>query len=257
MSIPLWVVEMAESFWGLVGEPEPFPRTLRRAIARSLPVSVVHLPQLSVRSAEEWLRQQGAEHVVDVHDRSLRACLVSRNGQGVIFIDGTDPDNEQRFSIAHELAHFLLDYLSPRQHVMQQLGEGVLDVLDGLRPTTVEERAAGLLARVPLQAHTHLMDRNYDQSSQMTVADSERAADHLALELLAPWKTVSDETQRLGISQHRHAVSEFLERRFGLPVLPAVMYSELLAPKRSTPSSFLQHLQQCIGPVELSRDHPE
>ncbi|HZQ09243.1 MAG TPA: ImmA/IrrE family metallo-endopeptidase [Anaerolineae bacterium] len=32
----------------------------------------------------------------------------------MIFLDGSDPANEQRITVAHEIAHFLVDYQMPR-----------------------------------------------------------------------------------------------------------------------------------------------
>jgi Zn-dependent peptidase ImmA (M78 family) len=39
---------------------------------------------------------------------------MARAGHGFISLDGSDADDERRFSLAHELAHFLLDYQDPR-----------------------------------------------------------------------------------------------------------------------------------------------
>jgi hypothetical protein len=139
VSVPLWVTETAEAFWAAAGDSDSFPRNLRRAIARSLPLTIVLLPQLSVRAAEAWLSQEGAHIGVDVENRPLRACLISRFGHGLIFVDGADSEHEQRFLIAHELAHFLRDYVLPRQRAIQRLGAGVLEVFDGVRPSLPDE----------------------------------------------------------------------------------------------------------------------
>jgi IrrE N-terminal-like domain len=114
MSAPFWVHDLAERFWRQAEMDEPFPRSLRRPIARCLPLSVVSLPRLRVSAIDEWLQRQGAIHCVNVHDRPLRACLVASGGHGLVFVDGADPDDEQRFSLAHELAHFLRGYRAPR-----------------------------------------------------------------------------------------------------------------------------------------------
>ena len=103
MSVPLWASELARSFWTKAREPEPFPRNLRRSIARAIPLSVVLLPKLSVRAALDWLQNCGPVCELPGEDRPLRACLVARSGHGVALIDGSDNDAEQRFSIAHEL----------------------------------------------------------------------------------------------------------------------------------------------------------
>ena len=40
MSVPPWVTELVRAFWADAGSVESFPRTLRRPIARALPVSI-------------------------------------------------------------------------------------------------------------------------------------------------------------------------------------------------------------------------
>lgn len=52
MSAPFWVYELAAAFWAAVGEEEDFPRRLRPAIARALPLTVVSLSRLRVLGME-------------------------------------------------------------------------------------------------------------------------------------------------------------------------------------------------------------
>ena len=72
-------------------------------------------------------------------------------------IDAADPEDEQRFTLAHELAHFLRDYWRPRQMAQQRLGAEAVAILDGKRPPTPQERLAALLREVPLGFHVHLI----------------------------------------------------------------------------------------------------
>jgi hypothetical protein len=129
MSTPLWVSEAAATFWAVAGAEEAFPRDLRRPIANALPVAVVLLPKLRLSAVDKWLVRQGMTCGLSIRDRALRACLVARYGHGLVFIDGTDPSDEQRFSLAHELAHFIRDYWRPRALAVERLGAGVLEVL--------------------------------------------------------------------------------------------------------------------------------
>ncbi len=61
MTLPLWVAAAAEAFWQEAGEPESFPRELRRPLARALPVGLVLLPRLRLRAVDdETITKRGA-----------------------------------------------------------------------------------------------------------------------------------------------------------------------------------------------------
>src|SRR5258708_22796156 len=192
MSVPLWVSETAEQFWVAAGgEPHMFPRDLRPPIARALPLTVVLLPRLCVANVDAWLREHAGWSSIGILDRALRACLIAYHGHGVMFLDGADPDDEQRFSLAHELAHFLRDYLHIREAVRARLGDDVLEVLDGERPPSYGERAQALLARGQIGVHIDLIDRADDEQPTSSALDiAEAHADLLAYALLAPASSV-------------------------------------------------------------------
>lgn len=223
MSTPLWVSELASTFWKQAGEEEPFPRDLRRGIALGLPLSVVAIPALSVGGVRRWLARNGVDLAVATSERRLRACLVARFGRGIVFLDAADSPDEQRFSLAHEVAHYLRDYWKPRQEAIKGLGPGVLEVLDGRRAPSVAERVHSLLARIPLELHVHLMER----SPQGFVTDSrvrlaEIDADRLAFELLAPAERV------LADASGRDRLVKVLCEVYGLPRAPAQQYASML-----------------------------
>jgi hypothetical protein len=231
MSVPLWVAELVQTFWNDVGSVEAFPRELRRPIARALPVSVVLLPGLRLDGVRAWLRDKGVLCPCAEADRPLRACLAAFRGHGLIFLDGTDQPDEQRFSLAHELAHFLWHYRRPRQLACRRLGEQVAEVMDGRRPPTVQERFHALLKNAPLGIQLHLMRRGPRREVlDPAVARAEDEADQVALELLAP---AADVLRRVGAakgSAARLRVKELLFTVFGLPPAQAADYAWLLVP---------------------------
>lgn len=242
MSTPLWAIELSEAFWDAAGTRESFPRMLRGPIARGMPMAVVFLPRLRLRDVQGWLARNGVVCPYIAEDRGLRACLAALRGWAYVFLDGTDPEDEQRQSLAHELAHFLRHYWHPRREACRQIGARVIEVLDGCRPPTPEERLHALIARVPIGFHWHFMHReNGGGIADEVVVTAEREADRLAYELLAPadevYRRAGDDGQYLG----REALSELLRGDFGLPATHALCYSRLLLP--SVPGeSFLRRL---------------
>jgi hypothetical protein len=232
MNVPMWVVELVRTFWAEVGSVESFPRTLRRAIARALPASIVLLPRLRLDSVRAWLRENGIACPCQEGDRPLRACLVACRGHGLIFLDGTDADEEQRFSLAHELAHFLRHYWQPRLVACARLGDQVAEVFDGERVPTIEERLGSLLKNAPLGFHVHLMQRDPRwEVRDRTIARAEEEADQVAYELLAPAAEVLAQTGSVRGDAGRAKVIEVLETGFGLPRHQAADYSHRLVPK--------------------------
>jgi hypothetical protein len=228
VSVPFWAAELAQAFWTKARFSEPFPRNLCRAIARAVPLSVVLLPRLSVRAALGWLEKCGLMCEITGTDRPLRACLVARRGHGIALVDGADEDAEQRYSIAHELAHFLRHYWSLRRRIRKQLGEAALEVFDGERPPTSEERLHALLRNVSLGFHLHLMERDdAGKPVNAAIALAEGDADRLAYELLAP----AEHVLAHGVMDCKQALADRLRQFYGLPVLQASEYARVLLPR--------------------------
>jgi hypothetical protein len=231
MNVAPWVAELVRGFWDEVGSLEAFPRELRRSIARTLPVSVVLLPRLRLEGMRAWLRENGIVCPCDERDRPLRACLVACHGYGLIFLDGTDADDEQRFSLAHELAHFLRHYRQPRRLACRRLGKQVEAVFDGERAPTPQERLHSLLKNAPLGFHLHLMQRGPRREVPDTaVARAEEEADWVAYELLAPAADVLSRAGPVRGDAGRARLTEVLRTAFGLPAEQAANYGRLLLP---------------------------
>ena len=233
----LWVHETADHFWtGAGGAPDGFPRDLRPAITWALPVAVIELPGLRIAAVDAWLVAHAVEARISVPDRPLRACVLVHQGNGLLFVDGADAEDERRFSLAHEVAHYLVEYALPRERARERLGSGVLPVLDGRRAPSREERIGAILAGVPLGVRLHLMERTPDgHLPGSDVSAAERQADDLALELLAPIDVVR---ARLPAGAPRADVEAVLRSGFGLPAAPAAAYARHLAPDPPAGSLF-------------------
>lgn len=224
--------EVSASFWRLAGGPQAFPRSLEEPILWALPLAVVRLPRLGLVAVRAQLRRLRVECPFSDPDRLMRGCLVARRGEGLVFLDGADPANEQGFSLAHELAHFLLDYHLPRTRALDRLGPGVREILDGDRPPSPGERIDSLLQGVSIKTYGHLMDRTWTgEVAHLQTLEAEDRADRLALELLAPRTEVlrvlaSSAPQKS--SQLSARVVDLLCSQFGLPGAVAERYAPLL-----------------------------
>ncbi|MCI0400287.1 MAG: ImmA/IrrE family metallo-endopeptidase [Gammaproteobacteria bacterium] len=239
--------KLAEDFWSAVGGKESYPRSLETSVGWALPLAIVKLTHLGVRAVEDWFHRRGMTGFCELTDRQLRACLVARFGHGIVLIDATDPEDEQRFSLAHELAHFILDYLKPRQTALAALGSDVLDVLDGLRKPTPQERLSGVLRGLVIGSYTNLMDRTTHNSiADINTLDSETMADRLALELLAPLRATYAKMGTAAIDfRNGNATTDttaLLLTHFGLPARIARSYATMLVYRRRSKPSFREWL---------------
>jgi hypothetical protein len=232
----VWVAELAARFWSAAGPPPPFPRDLSAAATAALPLRVVALPTLTLAGVRDQLARNGLPCPTDEPDRPLRACLVTRAGVGLVFLDDDDPPAERRFSLAHEVAHFLRDYDAVRRAAAARLGPEVLAVFDGKRPATPAERIHAVFRGVPVAAHVHLLRRD-DAGRPLSDAErrSEADADRLAFELLAPaelFPKPNDPT----------AVRSRLVDEFGLPPTAAAAYAAILCPTGPPTDPFVDRL---------------
>ncbi|MFZ0927275.1 MAG: ImmA/IrrE family metallo-endopeptidase [Syntrophobacteraceae bacterium] len=180
-----------------------------------------------------WLLRNKIPFVHTQAYRKLRACLIAKAGNGILFLDGGDPEKERCFSLAHELAHFLCDYLEPREKALECMGERVRDVLDGIRLPTVEERLSSLFRGVHLGAFVHMMDRSPEgKIDRISILEGEDRADTLALELLAPEAAVLDRIRRaethLMACDPCELTTKILGKDFGLPNSIASQYAMVL-----------------------------
>lgn len=216
------LIDRARAFWRDAQISPEYPVDIEQAACWSLPLGIVHLPGLNTSTLASWIGRfdDPAEH-------PLHAALLARSGRGLVLVDGRDDPSERRLSIAHECAHFILDYLDPRSAVLSKLGPGVLEVLDGHRPPTLAERVDSLLAYVPLGLHVHLVARDLIERSREQALHAESQADALALELIAP----AAEVRRRSASRPLRAdVAGLLVSEFGLPDRAAEAYSRSLVP---------------------------
>jgi hypothetical protein len=217
-------------FWRLSGGMENFPRSLERSLALALPVALVKLPHLQLKSIEHWLRCRQVSYSFDCQSRYVRGCLVAYGGKGIIFVDGADPIEELRFSLAHEIAHFLMDYWLPRGKAFKNFGPSIVEVMDGHRNPTIEERIRSVIGGIRIGLHTDLLERGSDGPGLDAIWQIEDKADKVALALLADPEDViqSVDLSASMFQQRKEAIVAALRSRFGLPDQVADVYGKEL-----------------------------
>jgi hypothetical protein len=234
--------EAVDQFWKLCGEVEPFPRNLERSTLLALPLAIVKLPRLWLHDVESWLENRNTYFSFGCQSRAIRGCLIAHRGKGLMFVDGADTNEELRFTIAHEVAHFIVDYLQPRERALQKFGTGILEVIDGHRPPNANERVHAVLIGNYLSFHTNLMERKIPNSE---IWKAEDRADKIALALLAPPDealALSDITA-VAFEDRRRALIDVLCNYFGLPSLTAKSYSWFLLTSIGKGPSWIESLR--------------
>jgi hypothetical protein len=240
MDSTVLVENTAQEFWALVGARSSYPCDIKAAIILTLPLELYPVAGLRVKDVLDWAERIKLNCNIRGRDRRLHGCLIADKGKGTIFFDTQDLEAEQRFTLAHELAHFLLDYQAPRQRALTMLGEAILPVLDGERPPTVAERIHAALGTVPLGVMSHLMERPDDGLPSNTVIDIEDRANRLALELLAPAlplkELMEQATAPRGFSTRLTFLTEQLIIEYGLSEAFASSYAKFLLQQLGEPT---------------------
>lgn len=234
------IEQTAEDFWELVDEAPGYPRPMQIAITLGSPLELRAVMGLNVDHVLVWTRRINMACAIHGQDRRLHGCLVVWRDRGAIFYDAGDDKAEQRFTLAHELAHYLLDYKAPRERAVRIFGESILAVLDGERAPTLDERLHAVLSSVQLGAMSHLMERPDTGLPMSAILDVENRADRLALELLAPAQRLHellDQPSAPRSFQSRLAfLGEQLSTGCGLPAEIAAAYARFLLAQRGEPT---------------------
>lgn len=210
------------------------PYDIGGVISLSLPIDMVILSELSLSKIKDWLSAKGINILLEVNDRSLHGFVLISRGSGFMFINGTDNEEERRYTMAHEASHFLLDYKIPRDNAIQKLGSSIQDPLDGIRQPTLNERVDGLINGVSVQSFMHLLEKNGDGSFEnIKIFDAENNADALAIELLAPHSEIIKETmagqKKIQFDYFDERCRQILITKYKLPDPIAKEYAKRLA----------------------------
>ena len=229
-SVSYW----SDWFWECAGGRAGYPADIGYAALCALEVSVESVSGLTVCSAASYLRRRYGMPIPDTRpDRRLRGCIAVSPYGAVIMVDADDGQAERRFTIAHEVSHYILDVHARRERADRMMGGDYIGVLYGSRQPTDEERMEAWLNRVQTKPLAHLMDRvsegGYGCGQTLS---AECAADNLAAQLLAPRSELARVIRASWRLPFDRAVAEAelsASRRFGLPESIAKEYANRLA----------------------------
>jgi hypothetical protein len=219
--------EAVRRFWSRCEKPKGYPRELGALVPITLPLAVATISPLTLFSIEQWLSRRGAAFSFGCRSRFVRGCLVAASGSGIIFVDTSDPEDERRFTIAHEAAHFL-DYLLARESAVARFGQQITEVLDGKRAPRPFERFGAIISHTSIRFFTDLMERDdLDVQEKDGVWEVEDRADQIALALLAPSEDVLASTSPLAelFAERCQQIKKTLRSTFGLPASIAAGYA--------------------------------
>jgi hypothetical protein len=146
-----------------------------------------------------------------------------------------DPD-EERLTLAHELAHFLHHYNSVRLAAIAALGPGILPVLDGDRAPSAVEWLSSVLKGVALGCYQHALERFEQGLPDAEILRLETDADLLGLELLAPCSQIAASTEP------GESCRDVLRQQYGLPPTAAVAWGGWIDARRA-PDALISRLE--------------
>jgi IrrE N-terminal-like domain len=228
------IIQVAKDFWKVAGGNNLLPCDITGAVNLALPIDIVSLSELSLKKIQSWLIERKVFFDLEIDDRLLHGFILISRGTGFIFVNGTDTEQERRYTIAHEASHFLLDYKLPRDNAVKKLGETILEVMDGLREPTIRERIDGALSSVMIKPFTHLLEKVGDGTfNNFEVLNSENDADALSLELIAPCLSVIKDTNpyktKISFYDFKNKCYQVLRSKYQIPDSIAEGYSSKLA----------------------------
>jgi IrrE N-terminal-like domain len=241
------IERIAREFWSTADQVHRLNFDILSAVNASLIIDLIPVQQLSLGNIETWLAARTITIDLHVNDRSLHGALLIKDGSVFMFVDATGDEVQQRFTIAHEVSHFLLDYQLPKERAILALGKEIEDVLNGTSAPTTAQLVLSVIKGINIDPYTFLIEKTGNGSFiSWSNFNSENEADYLALELLAPRIMVINDTvssaKRLTYSQFTRKSHEILMKKYRIPSEVAHQYATELAYSVTNGPSFLDKL---------------
>lgn len=221
-----------------------------RELPLFFPVACIIVAPLTVLSLYEWLSERGSFEASTLRicrDRRLRGAVVAHRGRGFLFADAADSPHEQRFTWAHEAAHYLGDHAYPRRDAIARHGENIAEIIDGKRAPTQNEQIDATLLGTSLEQYVHLMAHEDEASKSprkaVALQESEARADAFACEILAPFALLKSRFPAVAANtEGAMQVQSTLVTEFGIPLKHALLHARAFVAQYGRRGSLLESL---------------
>jgi Zn-dependent peptidase ImmA (M78 family) len=229
------LTNIAKEFWNLAGRVDKWPCDIERAVTLLTPLNIITLSELNFHRITEWFNSRNISFEIEYTERILHGFISVHKNFGFIFLNGSDTENERRYTVAHEVSHYLVDYRIPRNKAIDTYGEKIIEVLDGYREPTIDERVQSVLGAISIKPYTHVLEVSaggrFERYGNWLI---EKDADALALELLAPYKIVQKDFSKhikkdLEFEESKRILVKILRDKYDLPESISAEYASIIA----------------------------
>jgi len=180
----------------------------------------VELPDLTAASAKDFLRQSGVTNIgykESEKNKALAGFLYVTTNYGCVFVNKKDPVTRRRFSVAHEIGHYLLHF-RPILDAFKRVGE-LIAVHHSDRQMDIGDDSPDNAANEGFFGERTIFDENKINNFLPPERQMEDEANDFAGELLLPAGIVRARAEVLKITE-----DDFLRR----------MASDLLVSRSAT-----------------------
>ncbi len=241
------IERIAREFWSTINPEYRDNFDILGAVEASLTINLIKIQDLGLRKIEDWSKARNISVKIDANDRNVHGILFITDGTVLMFVEEEGDEIQQRFTIAHEVSHFLLDYKIPRERALLEFGTEIEEVLNGNLEATHSQLVTSMIKGINLEPYSFLIEKTGNGSFlSWSNFNAENEADYLALELLAPRAKIINETvssaRRLTYSQFTKKSQEILIDKYRIPSEVARQYASELAYSITNGPSFLDKL---------------
>ena len=203
---------------------------LNKAIDYLDQVILEFIPDLTIEKFFRKFRHPFQNSSPSKPEIPLHGIVEVIDGLGIIGINDSDPPNEQVFTLAHELAHYLIEQMVPEKRMDQCKEKLKLVGRRAIDKTHIMDHLIGILRNLEVAPLRHYLTRgNLSGEQYLRIAHAETNADRLAFELLAPFSELIGAVDSGSYVRTREKTYDVLVNDFHFPMGPANHYSGIVA----------------------------